>query len=527
MTNSLDGKIVRSKASPDSKWTDLVLDSGEIAVGSEPRERKALATFIHLSDLHICDAASPARLEFLDRLADPDHPLSALIPYVGTYRAQEFLTTQVLEAMVKAVNEITHAPMTGAPIDAVVVTGDVTDNAQSNELHGYKTILECGKVNPKSGHGEKSEAAHSSNPDTYDVRFYHPDGPPSGMEADRPHTEFGFPHYKGLLAASEREFEARGIQHKWLAVHGNHDALLQGTAAPTPVLDELVQGGAKLSGLKSMDDLATLFSGFGEVGPAVYPGIDQLNTVEVSADSRRKLVQMKDWIDIHTNCGHDHGLDREEPETAYWYRNIGARVRLVGLDTVNRYGGWQGCIHREQFEWLRELLEESKDKYVILSSHHPLENLFNGYAPDGVGKPAIEKEIRELLANYPNVILWFSGHVHDHKIQESLKSDGTHAFWEIRTGSHIDWPQQSRVIEIMKAERGQIVIGTSIIDHAGPLQFNGSDKELSDPVALAGFSRLLAANDWQRHREGVNSFESLEGAQEDRNIWLWANDPLD
>ena len=527
MGKSLDGRIVRSRATSESKWTDLVMDSGEIAVGSEPRERIALATFIHLSDLHICDAASPARLEFLDRLADPDHPLSALIPYVGTYRAQEFLTTQVLEAMVKAANEITHAPMTGAPIDAVVVTGDVTDNAQSNELHWYKTILEGGKVNPKSGHAEKSEAAHSSNPDTYDVRFYHPDGPPSGMEADRTHTEYGFPHYEGLLAASEKEFTAEGMKHKWLAVHGNHDALLQGTAAPTPALDELVQGSAKLSGLKSMDDLATLFSGFGEVGPAVYPGIDQLNTVKVSPDSRRKLVQMKDWIDTHTNCGHDHGLDREEPETAYWYRNIGGRVRLVGLDTVNRYGGWQGCIHREQFEWLRELLEGSKDKYVILSSHHPLENLFNGYAPDGVGKPATEKEIRELLENYPNIILWFSGHVHDHKIQESLKSDGTHAFWEIRTGSHIDWPQQSRVIEIMKAESGQIVIGTSIIDHAGPLQFNGSDKELSDPVALAGFSRLLAANDWQRHREGVNSFESLEGAQEDRNIWLWANDPLD
>ena len=527
MGKSLDGKIVRSRATSESKWTDLVMDSGEIAVGSEPRERIALATFIHLSDLHICDAASPARLEFLDRLADPDHPLSALIPYVGTYRAQEFLTTQVLEAMVKAANEITHAPMTGAPIDAVVVTGDVTDNAQSNELHWYKTILEGGKVNPKSGHAEKSEAAHSSNPDTYDVRFYHPDGPPSGMEADRPHTEYGFPHYKGLLAASERGFEARGIQHKWLAVHGNHDALLQGTAAPTPALDELVQGGAKLSGLKSMDDLAALFSGFGEVGPALYPGIDQLNTVEVSADSRRKLVEIKDWVDIHTNCGHDHGLDHEQPETAYWYRNIGARVRLVGLDTVNRYGGWQGCIHREQFEWLSEVLEASKDKYVVLSSHHPLENLFNGYAPDGVGKPAIEKEIRELLEKYPNVILWFSGHVHDHKIQESLKKDGTHAFWEIRTGSHIDWPQQSRIIEIMKAENGQIVIGTSVVDHAGPLLFDGTEQELNDPVALAGFSRLLAANDWQRHREGVNSFETLEGTQEDRNIWLWANDPLD
>jgi hypothetical protein len=88
MSNSLDGKIVRSKANPESMWTDLVMDKGEIASGKEPRERKSLANFIHMSDLHICDAASPARLEFLDRLADPDNPISALVPYVGTYRAQ-------------------------------------------------------------------------------------------------------------------------------------------------------------------------------------------------------------------------------------------------------------------------------------------------------------------------------------------------------------------------------------------------------------------------------------------------------
>lgn len=527
MSNSLDGKIVRSKAVQTSPWTDLVMDSAEIAIGSEPRERKVLATFIHLSDLHICDAASPARLEFLDRIADPDNPLSAIVPYVGTYRAQEFLTTQVLEAMVAAVNEIAIAPMTGAPIDAVVITGDVVDNAQSNELDWYKTILDGGIVNPKSGDAEKSEAAHSSQPDRYDIHYYHPDGPPDGEEPDRPHVFHGFPHFKGLRAASERIFTARGLKHPWLAVHGNHDALLQGTAAPTELLDEVVTGTSKLSALKNMDDLAPLFAGFGEVGPATYPGIDHLETVEVTADPRRKLVTLQDWVKVHTECGHDHGLDVEQSQTAYWYRNIGTDVRLIALDTVNRYGGWQGCIHREQFQWLHDLLQASTDKYVVLSSHHPLEDLFNGYVPDDQPAPALEKEMRALIEKFPNVILWFSGHVHDHKIQEAKRADGQHAFWEIRTGSHIDWPQQSRVIEIMKSENQQIVIGTSIIDHAGPLQFNGTASELEDPIALAGFSRLLAANDWQRNRDGATSFESMEGRPSDRNIWLWANDPLD
>lgn len=526
MPSSSQSRIIRSKVSADSNWRELLHDKGENVIGEEPLNAQVVAAFIHLSDLHICDAASPARLEFLDRIADPDNPLSQLVPYIGTYRAQEFLTTQVLQAMVVAANEIKKAPLTGAAIDAVVITGDVTDNAQSNELNWYKTILDGGVVTPKSGDSQRSEGSHSSNADLYDIHYYHPDGPPTGLPADRPHVLHDFPHFKGVLQAAERQFVADGLTHKWLAVHGNHDALLQGTAVPTPELDALAQGPEKLAGLKNMSDLADLFAGFGEIGPAVYPGLDHMETNEVTADSRRALVKMSDWVKAHTDCEHDHGLDAEQPETSYWYRNINTQVRLIALDTVNRFGGWQGCIHREQFEWLSQLLDESKDKYVILTSHHPLENLFNGYVPDEESAPALEAEVRGLLEKHPNVVLWFSGHVHDHKITQSRNSDGSHAFWEIRTGSHIDWPQQSRTIEIVKSSNGKIAIGTVVFDHAGPVVFNGTADELADPVALAGLSRLLAANDWQRQNEGRFALELMEGQPEDRNIWLWANDPL-
>jgi len=526
MSSTSTSRIVRSKVSPNSNWRELLLGKGEKVIGDEPLNAQVVASFIHLSDIHICDAASPARLEFLDRIADPDNPLSQLVPYIGTYRAQEFLTTQVLEAMVAAANEIKCAPLTGAAIDAVVITGDVTDNAQSNELDWYKRILDGGVVTPKSGDPQRSEASHSSNADLYDSHYYHPDGPPTGMPADRPHVLHDFPYFKGALEASERKFIAKGLTHKWFAVHGNHDALLQGTAAPTPELDALAQGSEKLAALKNMADLADLFSGFGEVGPAVYPGLDHMDTNEVTADPRRALVKMQDWVKVHTNCEHDHGLDAEQPETSYWYRNIGSQVRLIALDTVNRFGGWQGCLHREQFEWLSNVLDETKDKYVILTSHHPLENLFNGYVPDEVSAPALEEEVRRLLEKHPNVILWFSGHVHDHKITQSKNTDGSHAFWDIRTGSHIDWPQQSRVIEIVKTTNGKIAIGTVVFDHAGPVVFNGTPDELADPVALAGLSRLLAANDWQRQNGGPFALELMEGLPEDRNIWLWANDPL-
>jgi metallophosphoesterase (TIGR03767 family) len=526
MTSSLNLRIIRVTNNPDNRWKELSLDRGEVALGDSPEVAKVIASFIHLSDLHICDAASPARLEFLDRIADPDNPLSAMVPYIGTYRAQEFLTTQVLEAMVQAANQIKAAPLTGATIDAVVITGDVVDNAQSNELNWYINILEGEVVDPKSGDTLLSEAAHSSNRNFYDEHYYHPDGPPADLPADRPYILHDFPHFKGVLAASERSFQAEGLQHKWFAVHGNHDALLQGTAAPTNELNDLVTGPEKLAGIKDMSILAELFTGFGEVGPAVYPSVDQLITNKVSADPRRKLSTIEEWVELHTRCGHDHGLEKEQSKTAYWYRNIGSEVRLIALDTVNRYGGWQGCLHREQFEWLKDVLSASRDKYIVLSSHHPLENLINGYVPDDQAAPALEEEVMNLLAEFPNVILWFAGHVHDHKISQRKNRNGSHAFWEIRTGSHIDWPQQSRTIEIVRTQGGKIAIGTVVFDHAGPVDFHGTPEELANPVALAALSRLLAANDWQKRNGGPVALELLEGEPADRNIWLWADDPL-
>jgi metallophosphoesterase (TIGR03767 family) len=525
MANTTHERIVALVGGLKSNWKDLFRSQGEPVLGKEPRNYKVLANFIHLSDLHICDAQSPARLEFLDRIADPDNPLSAMVPYVGTYRAQEFLTAQVLEAMVVASNEITAGPLTGARIDAVVVTGDVTDNAQTNELRWYKTILDGGLVVPNSGSMERSEGSHSSNPDNYDPHYYHPDGPPEGKEADRPHTLHGFPHFHGVVESSEAPFIATGLQHKWLAVHGNHDALLQGTAAPTADLEALITGDQKLSGFQSLEKLGEMMEGFGEVGPALYPGLEVLDSTKVTADSGRTLSSIEKWVEVHTECAHDHGLEAQNKETAFYYRDFAGGVRLIALDTVNPWGGWQGCIDRNQFKWLEVLLENSRDKYVVLTSHHPLKDLFNGYVPSGVEPHAVKEEVTELLIRYPNVILWFSGHVHDHKISEVLNARGDHAFWEIRTGSHIDWPQQSRTIEIVKGDDGTIAIGTTIYDHAGPLEFSGTKEELNNPVALAGLSRLLAANDWQR-QSGPYALSIAEGTHHDRNIWLWADDPL-
>lgn len=519
-------KFVRTLAENGYHRTHIEVVEGEPLAGQTPGKVWPLATFLHMSDLHVCDAQSPARVEFLDRYADPDYPSRALIDYVGTYRPQEFLTVQVVEAMVQSLNEIEFGPLFGGPVDGVLVTGDVIDNGQANELSWYKALMDGGAVSSASGSSEQVEAAHSVVEGFDPQHYYQPDN----IAGNRTNELFGMVARPGLAAAAQEPFVATGLKHSWFAIHGNHDAMLQGTLIPDETLEALAVGNQKLTGVREGIDVEQIFEKFlKEIGPASYPGIELVTTTEVTADPSRGFIDMGDWVKAHTDCKHDHGLAARSKH-AYWSKDFG-QVRVIALDTVNAYGGWQGCIDRDQLAWMTDLLDDSGDRYVVLTSHHPLIDLVNGYAPEGEPAPALKDEVAELLGGYRNVIAWVSGHVHDHNIGFQTSTQGDFGFWQIRTSSHMDWPQQSRVIEIGRADDGRIVIGTQVANHAGTWLTRmaevgeTTDEQLNQPLHLAGISRILAANDWQRF-DGSNSLESLEGQPSDRNAWLWLNDPL-
>ncbi len=138
------------------------------------RSARPLLVIAQLSDTHVMDHQSPGRAELLDRYSDPDSPLRAGVGIVGTYRAQELFTYQVAGAMVRAVREIRAAPLSGAPIDLAVVTGDASDNCQHNELRSYIDLLDGGRVLPDSGDPQRYEGV--AGPEVEDERYWHPDG---------------------------------------------------------------------------------------------------------------------------------------------------------------------------------------------------------------------------------------------------------------------------------------------------------------------------------------------------------------
>jgi metallophosphoesterase (TIGR03767 family) len=504
-------------------WRELIIATGEKHLNKPPKG-KVLTVLGHFSDLHVCDPESPSRMEYLDRLSDPDSKWRDEVGYIGTYRAQEILTTQVVASMVDAINDLKNGPLTNAPIEAVVVTGDMTDNAQLNETNWYISVLNGGEVKPISGNLEKSEWVGSHNVE-YDIHYWHPDGAPLGKEIDRPIAKFGFPIIKGLVEKARTSFSSSGLSIPWFATFGNHDQLLQGTVSPNNELEELSISNKRVFELpEDLVNPETILPAIAEIGPAKYLDTKNLKNQNNSPDKMRAFNTPSSFAQAHISAGgkpEGHGFTTENVNNnnAYWVYDL-ENIRLISLDTVNPHGGWQGSIDEKQLHWLREKLLEAKNKYCVLLSHHPSPTLVNDFAPEGEPRRVIRDELLKEIYQHKNLIVWIAGHVHRHASGIHTREDGS-TFLELTTSSHIDWPQQSRVLEIVK-EDSAIAIASTVIDHAGLVNWEGQDL---DYRSMAGISRVLSLNDWQR-RDDFNPVLARQGNLEDRNVVWRVSDPF-
>lgn len=522
MAPHINGAGFTKKAPNQFGWRDLnLLPEKSKPQLPTPQIKKSLLNLIHISDTHICDAQSPARVEYLDRFADPHHPASALIgTLVGTYRSQEFLTAQVLESMVRSINQVTTAPVTGAAIDAVIVTGDLTDNAQINELNWFLKLMNGGEVRPDSGNHQKWEGPGGEH---YSPFFWNPHGTPKGELEDFPRSLYGFPTIPDLLNAIRAPFSATGLAHKWLAVHGNHDALLQGTVAPDALLREIAIAGIKIFELTDEEALESL-SRVSEIGPAQYPAPIAPITLVVGADNERDFVENLSWQRSFTGSNQPFILESPNTESAikYWRKDFDD-ITLIALDTVNTYGGWQGSLDQLQFQWLKTQVEQSRGRYVVITSHHPLQDIQNGYTPFSEPR-VLGAEIQDFLIEHSHVVAWICGHTHRHKVMY-IGLDKAKGFWQIETASLIDWPQQGRIIEFFIDDSGDLSICSTALDHHGIIAQDYARIDLDDVDILSGLSRVLSLNDWQR-REGKFAIEDNEGQLSDRSFIVKMSDRI-
>ena len=198
-----------------------------------------------------------------------------------------------------------------------------------------------------------------------------------------------------------------------------------------------------------------------------------------------------------------------------WYAFDHGAIRCVVLDTVNEHGGWQGSIGADQLAWLISELVAAADRIVILFSHHPLESLVNARRAPGAPRRVLGRELRELLLAHRCVALWVNGHSHQHRISPITGGNGTDGFWQVTTASHIDWPQQSRIVEVVDDGCGQLSVCTTVLDSAAPAGHDGGGSALS----LAALSREIAANHWQARDPDARTMIG-PGGPLDRNTTL-------
>jgi hypothetical protein len=130
--------------------------------------------------------------------------------------------------------------------------------------------------------------------------------------------------------------------------------------------------------------------------------------------------------------------------------------------------------------------------------------------------PSAVETLEELYCRYPNVIAAINGHEHESYVLQHPCDGRPAGFWEVSTAAHIDWPQQSRMIELVQTNGGELAMVLTMLDHAGPP--NPGDASGEQPLKLASIARELAYNDYQGSR-------AARGERADRNAIVLLDRP--
>ena len=485
--------------------------------------RTGIASIVQFTDLHMIDAQSPMRLEFLAATAPP------------FFRPHESLGTHAAAQLVARVNRIANGPFSGRAFDCVVSTGDNSDNNEQLELEWFLVAMSGGTITANSGSATEWEGVQ----DTGDPLYYNPER----ASPDR-YKRAGFPRLDGFFGRVIRPHTSEGLKTPWYSVFGNHDDSIGGTIPAQWIpLEELYTGSTKFTGFTTDAANASLASGLATHTPSRLGRDAKVDRRwQVTADARRRPFSPREFMTAHLDpavtgagpVGHGFTRDAALAGVAYYTFEIAPGVTGVSLDSTNR-GGWtRGSLGTEQFRWLEGVLragsstyydaggarvsQAASDQLFVLFSHHTSASMDNA-TPDPA-HPAearhLGPEIVALVQRFPNVLAWVNGHTHSNAITSRPGPTPERGFWEINTASHIEFPQQARIVEVCDNRDGTLSLFTTLIESDAPYQASYDD---GSQAALASLYREFSLND-------LNYTGSHEGLAKDHNTELLLAHPL-
>lgn len=409
---------------------------------------ETLASLIHLSDLHVLDAASPARAEWVELEGHDPH----WRPLLHLHRPYDTLTAHAVQAHVMTIAADRVGPATARPFDLAVSSGDNIDNAQRNELDAYLALMAGGLVHLD---------AHGSAQDIATAEFDSPWPYWSPEEAmDDTWRSLGYPVVDRFIERASAPFSAQGLGMPWTSVPGNHDLMRQGTALPSPAMDRIATAAAKSLRRPDLFAPADPLALYLDEPEAFSAG----HTFPIAADAGRRSIDRREWIEAHVMAGAlgftPHNVASGSIDTVIDLEH----VRVVLLDTNHPDGDYQGSIGVPQLTWLDERLAEvdrQPGRLAVLVSHHGADTLVNhrGERPDRRHAAALT----DVIHRHSCAVAWLVGHRHINRIEPRPGASG--GFWEITTSSIIDWPSQTRAVEVVRHTDGSLELICTLRDH--------------------------------------------------------------
>jgi len=543
-----DAAAAYSDLTAGAGWSRVVRDDIVAAQAGREARRSSLTYFGQLTDFQVSDEESPARVEFLDVTGSPT---------TAAQRPQEALVPHIVDAAIRAVNNFTSSPVSGAPLEFNLVTGDQADNMQRNEVEWVVKLMQGGKIEPNSGvehpcslrPGEAARYTGVQDQDDYyeSGDHYDPDDPIGRYAA--------WPTYAGLMDHAQQPFRAQGSAVPTYVTFGNHDALQQGNAWSTAGYEAIATGCAKVFAPVPLNQQVDLLNGIGTTPENVFA---------VPPDSRRQMVDKRQYKAMHAHAAsNDHGfgyIDAAQEAASngaagYYTWEPKPGLQMISLDTVSEGGtigdSSNGNIDQPQWQWLQGVLAANQAEpastrdLVVLFGHHP-ERSLTAETPDEAAPPCTGlndghghdpnpgcdrdprfstpvhhgDELVDLLLAHKHVIAYVAGHTHEHKLLPFARADGTGGYWEINTSALVDWPLQARLVEVMDNDDGTLSILGTVIDHRGPVTAPSPGPAGGlGRAELASLGRTFAFNDEQA------GGGTGEGVLADRNAEMLLPDP--